>query len=83
MEDRLANPEVNMKCLYCKGVLVRKKVSYTATRKGYHMIIDDVPAWVCEQCGEPLFEEQAVEAVQGILRELDLRVSNLTTLAFA
>ncbi len=72
-----------MKCLYCKGALVRKKVSYTATRKGYHMIIDDVPAWVCEQCGEPLFEEQAVEAVQGILCELDLRVSNLTTLAFA
>jgi YgiT-type zinc finger domain-containing protein len=72
-----------MQCLYCKGRLVRKKVSYTASRKGYHMIIDDVPAWVCEQCGEPLFEEQAVEAVQGILYEMDLRVMNLTTLASA
>lgn len=72
-----------MQCLYCKGELVRKKVSYTATRKGYHVIIDDVPAWVCEQCGEPLFEEQAVEAVQGILREMDLRVTNLTALSFA
>jgi len=71
-----------MQCLYCKGTLVRKKVSYTATRKGYHMIIDDMPAWVCEQCGEPLFEEQAVEAVQGILREVDLRVKNLTALTF-
>jgi YgiT-type zinc finger domain-containing protein len=72
-----------MQCLYCKGTLVRKKVSYTASRNGYHMIIDDVPAWVCEQCGEPLFEEQAVEAVQGILCEMDLRVTNLTTLASA
>jgi len=72
-----------MQCLYCKGTLARKKVSYTATRKGYHMIIDDVPAWVCQQCGEPLFEEQAVEAVQGILHEMDLRVTNLTALALA
>ena len=45
-----------MKCLYCGGKLVRKKVSYTVTQKGYHLIIDDVPAWVCEQCGEPLFD---------------------------
>ncbi len=42
-----------MECL-CKGTLVRKKVSYTATKQGNHLIIDDVPAWVCEQCGEPL-----------------------------
>jgi YgiT-type zinc finger domain-containing protein len=70
-----------MQCLYCRGSLVRKKVSYTATRKGYHMIIDDVPAWVCQKCGEPLFEEQAVEAVQGILHEIDLRVMTLATLA--
>jgi predicted RNA-binding protein with PUA domain len=47
------------------------------------MIIDDVPAWVCQQCGEPLFEEQAVEAVQGILHEMDLRVTNLTALTLA
>ena len=72
-----------MHCVYCKGMLTRKKVSYTATRKGYHMIIDDVPAWVCQQCGEPLFEEQAVEAAQGILHEMDLRVTSLTALTLA
>ena len=72
-----------MQCAYCKGTLTRKKVSYTATRKGYHLIIDDVPAWVCQQCGEPLFEEQAVETVQGILHEMDPRVTNLTALTLA
>jgi YgiT-type zinc finger domain-containing protein len=69
-----------MQCLYCKGTLVREKISYTATRKGYHMIIDDMPAWVCQQCGEPLFEEQAVDVVQGILHELDRRVVRLAAL---
>jgi hypothetical protein len=44
------------------------------------MIIDDVPAWVCQQCGEPLFEEKAVDAMQGILSELDQRVAGLVAI---
>ena len=65
---------IDMECLYCKGTLIRKRVSYTATRKGYHLIIDDVPAWVCEQCGEPLYEEETVEAIQQILQGVDARL---------
>ena len=72
-----------MECLYCKGVLVRKKVSYTATRRGYHLIIDDVPAWVCEQCGEPLFGEETVDAIQEMLREVGIRMEKLAVLAAA
>jgi YgiT-type zinc finger domain-containing protein len=76
MGARLANSkeEVNMECLYCRGVLVRKKISYTATRKGYHLIIDEVPAWVCEQCGEPLFDEDTVDAIQEVLQGVDARL---------
>ena len=50
---------------------VRQRVTYTATRKGYHLIVDDVPAWVGAQCGEPLFSEQTVDMVQEILRQVD------------
>ena len=66
-----------MECLYCKGKLVQKRVSYTATRMGYHLIIDDVPAWVCEQCGEPLFEDTTVDAIQDMLREIEHGVKQL------
>jgi YgiT-type zinc finger domain-containing protein len=66
--------EVSMECLYCKGTLVRKRISYAASRKGYHLIIDDVPAWVCEQCGEPLDEEKTVDAIQEVLRGVDARL---------
>ena len=68
-----------MECLYCKGTLVRKNVSYTASRKGYHLIIDGLPAWVCEQCGEPLFGEKAVDVIQDMLREVDVRMETLFT----
>ena len=59
-----------MECPFCRGDLVQKKVSYTATRNGYHLIIDHLPAWVCEQCGEPLFDEKTVDAIQELLRYL-------------
>jgi YgiT-type zinc finger domain-containing protein len=61
-----------MECLYCKGKWVRKEVSYAATRKGYHLIIDHVSAWVCEQYSKPLFDEETVDAIQETLHEVDL-----------
>jgi len=69
-----AKEGIDVECLYCKGTLIRKRTSYTATRKGYHLIIDDVPAWVCEQCGEPLYEEETVEVIQKILQGVDARL---------
>ena len=71
-----------MKCLHCNGTLMRKRVSYAATRKGYHLIIDDVPAWVCEQCGEPLFDEKTVDTIQELLHGVDTRLKE-SALAFA
>ncbi len=72
MDDAL-----EMECMYCKGRLVRKKVNYTANRKGYHLVIDDVPAWVCVQCGEPLFDEETVSVIQDMLRVVDARLERL------
>lgn len=40
-------------------------------RKGCHLILDEIPAWVCAQCGEAFFEESEVEAVQVMLRSID------------
>lgn len=70
-----------MQCAYCQGQLVRKQISYTANRKGYHLIIDDVPAWVCEQCGEPMFDEETVDTIQAMLRDVDQRLEKLAALA--
>ena len=30
-----------------------------------------IACWICEQCGEPLFEEQAVEAIKDIVKAVD------------
>ncbi|MCB0230032.1 MAG: YgiT-type zinc finger protein [Anaerolineae bacterium] len=72
-----------MYCLNCQGELKPGKTSYTINRNGYHLIIDDVPALVCEQCQEPLFTEEAVQLVQQMIRSLDARRAELTLIPVA
>ena len=45
-----------MECLSCKGRLLKSSAPFSIDRGGYHLHWDAVPAWVCSQCGEPLFE---------------------------
>jgi YgiT-type zinc finger domain-containing protein len=40
-------------------------------RDGCHVTIDNVPAWICHQCGEPLFGDQEVEAIQDIVKSVN------------
>ena len=47
-----------MKCIHCSGRMKKSVAPFHIDRKGYHLSLDAVPAWVCTQCGEPLFEER-------------------------
>ncbi|MEK6776899.1 MAG: type II toxin-antitoxin system MqsA family antitoxin [bacterium] len=60
-----------MECIHCKGKMERKTAPFHANRKGYHLLFDAVPAWVCNQCGEVYFEEAEVEAIQDVLQTVD------------
>jgi len=46
-------------------------------RRGYHLLLDAVPAWICTQCGEIYFEEAEVDAIQEAIRSLDKRTEKL------
>ncbi|MBI1927637.1 YgiT-type zinc finger protein [Candidatus Poribacteria bacterium] len=70
-----------MECFYCKGELVKGTVPYTIHRKDYHFMLDAAPAWVCDQCGEPMFDEEDVKAIQRLIAFLDEQVNALATAA--
>ena len=40
-------------------------------RKSCHLTLDNVPAWICSQCGEPYFEEEEVNAIQDLIRAVE------------
>ena len=62
-----------MECMYCRGKLVRTTAPFSVTRNGYHISWDAIPAWVCSQCGEPLFDAQEVDFIQRTLESLDVQ----------
>lgn len=60
-----------MQCIHCKGRMQRGVAAFSVDRSGYHIHWDAVPAWVCTQCGEPLFEAREVDLIQQALVALD------------
>ncbi len=66
-----------MKCYYCSGDMKRGKTTYTASRQGYHLLMDDVPTWICSQCGEVYFEEKEVDVIQDLLKEVGKRTAKV------
>ena len=60
-----------MNCLHCQAKLRQGTVPFSIDRNGYHISWDALPAWVCDQCGESLFEAAEVDKIQAILSILD------------
>ena len=66
-----------MKCIHCQGELKWATTPFHVDRKGCHLTLDAVPAWVCEQCGEAVFEEGEVEAIQQLVDSLEQKAQAL------
>jgi len=66
-----------MTCMYCQGNMKCGTAPFHIDRKGYHLILDTLPAWVCVQCGETSFEEATVEAIQHVIRAVDTHTARL------
>jgi hypothetical protein len=45
------------------------------------VLLDSVPAWLCEQCGESVFEEKEVRAIQDLIRTVEQKADALAVTA--
>ena len=70
-----------MKCMYCQGEMVRGGAPFHIDRKNVHISLDNIPAWICERCGEVYFEETEVNAAQGVIRAVDEQAEKLAHMA--
>jgi YgiT-type zinc finger domain-containing protein len=57
--------------------MARRSAPFQVDRKGYHLTLEAVPAWVCTQCGEAYFEEREVDQIQEVIREVDQRAEKI------
>jgi YgiT-type zinc finger domain-containing protein len=70
-----------MKCLFCKGEMKKGETPVHIDRKGCHVTLDSVPAWVCSQCGESYFEEAEVDAIQDLIRSVEEKTTAIALAA--
>jgi YgiT-type zinc finger domain-containing protein len=67
--------------MYCKGKMKRGTAPFHIDRKGYHLVFDSVPAFVCEQCGEVYFDEPQVDSMQEAIRAVDVQAAKILVAA--
>ena len=70
-----------MKCVHCQGAMKKDKTPFHVDRNGCHVLLDGIPAWVCEQCGETYFEEKEVDAIQDLIKSVELKAGALVLTA--
>lgn len=54
-------------CFSCQGDIEEREITYTTQYGGRVVVVDNVPALVCRQCGEPSFRPEVVEKLQQIV----------------
>ncbi|MDH5717847.1 MAG: YgiT-type zinc finger protein [Spirochaetia bacterium] len=66
-----------MECVYCKGKLEKKTAPFTVERNDYQIHWNALPAYICGQCGEPLFEEKALMLIEKSVELIDAEKTKL------
>ena len=56
-----------MICFYCKGDTEQKLKTHAATLEKCVIIVKNVPAHVCKQCGEVYFTDDVVQKLETIV----------------
>lgn len=67
-----------MECFMCKGDLIEKNVNYVVDLENTIIIIKEVPAKVCTQCGERFYDDETAKNIEKIvnqLKQLSMEVS--------
>lgn len=71
-----------MKCELCGGKTEQTLTTYTLLYEGHWIIVENVPAKVCFQCGEKLFSPETVEQLQKVIWSKRKPVKKIETPVF-
>lgn len=66
-----------MTCPVCCGVLERRPSVHTISRSTYHLMIYELPLWLCRQCGQAMYTEGQVDALDELIHSTDRRIAAL------
>jgi YgiT-type zinc finger domain-containing protein len=59
------------KCFFCKGGTEDKLKTHAVTLENAVIIVKNVPAMVCAQCGEVYFSDEVMKRLEAIIDRLE------------
>ena len=71
-----------MNCFKCKGKLEEKRVNYMVDLEKNIIIIKEVPAKVCNKCGEQYFDDETSENIEKIVNKLKKLAIEVTVINY-
>ena len=66
-----------MKCIMCKGSVIESKHTFIHEFDNCIIIIKNVPALVCAQCGEVYYSDEIAEKLEEIVNRLQTMVKDV------
>ena len=63
----MSEAELEMRCDQCQGQYGNKTIVLSFQREGESVVVEDVPALVCDICGDTLLSEATVRDVEALL----------------
>lgn len=62
------------RCEICLAPMEQELQDYEVEHAGQRLRLEEVPVWVCIQCGEIVVDDEVVEAVEELLHSIETGV---------
>ena len=57
------------RCEFCEGEMKQRRILARFRYRGGTIYVENVPAWVCDKCGEEYFDALVYKSLEGIARQ--------------
>jgi YgiT-type zinc finger domain-containing protein len=57
------------KCEFCEGEMKQRRILARFRYSGQTIYVENVPAWVCDKCGEEYFDAPVYKSLEQIARQ--------------
>lgn len=72
-----------MKCIECGHTLIEKNRTYVANLDTCVIIIKNVPAMVCEHCGEVYYSDDVFTQIEKIVYRLESMINDIAVVDYS
>ncbi|KAF5426249.1 hypothetical protein C5S39_15135 [Candidatus Methanophagaceae archaeon] len=66
-----------IRCYFCRGKVIEKRVGVDFRWGDELMVIEDVPAEVCQQCGEKYFSPEVYKTMENLVKTKEKTVRHI------